>query len=379
MDFSWTDEQEGLYHTILHEAQEKLNDEDLHHGSFWTRSQWEQCGKLGLLSLCIPQQYQGGGLGALDTAHAIEAFGCGCKDMGLIFSAAAHLFAATMPIAEYGSKEAKMVFVPDLCSGKLIGANAITEKEAGSDVFALKTSAIWDGESYILTGTKSFVSNGPVADLFVVYALTNASHGYLGITAFVIERNTPGLGIGEPLRKIGLTSTPASQITLEQCRVPLSNRLGKEGQGAQIFKWSMQWERTCLFASYLGQMERQLDMSVKYATTRRQFGKTLGKNQAIAHRIADMKLRLEAARLLLYLACWRFDQNTATLLDISLAKLAVSEAAVQSGLDAIRIHGSAGVDSEMGIEVMLRDAIPGVIFSGTSEIQRNIIASALGL
>ncbi|GHO82463.1 acyl-CoA dehydrogenase family protein [Dictyobacter formicarum] len=379
MDFSWTNDQNMLYNTILHSLQKDSGDKEPQHNSFWTRSQWERCGELGLLGLCVPEQYQGRGLGALDTSHAVEAFGRGCTDMGLVFSAAAHLFAATMPIAEYGNEKTKEKFLPGLCSGKLIGANAITEKESGSDVFALKTAAVKDGQSYILMGTKSFVSNGPVADLFVVYALTNPAHGYLGITAFVIEKGTPGLHVGEPLQKIGLTSTPASQLTLDQCRVPLSNRLGQEGQGSQIFKQSMQWERACLFASYLGQMERQLEVSVNYAKTRRQFGKPIGKNQAIAHRLANMKLRLESARLLLYRACWRFDHNEDAMQDISLAKLAISEAAIQGGLDAIRIHGSAGIDVEAGIEVMLRDALPSIIFSGTTEMQQNIIANSLGL
>jgi alkylation response protein AidB-like acyl-CoA dehydrogenase len=379
MDFAWTDEEDAFYRNILHASQEKLNCDKPEAGSFWARAQWKRCGELGLLGLCVPEQYQGGGLGALNTARAIEAFGYGCEDMGLVFSAAAHLFACAMPISEYGREKLKLDLLPELCSGNMIGANAITEKDAGSDVFALKTVAVRDGDSYILTGNKNFVTNGPVADLFVVYALTNASHGYLGVTAFAVERNTRGLSIGEPLHKIGLTSTPACQITLDQCRVPLTNRLGEEGQGAQIFKRSMQWERACLFALYLGQMERQLEISVKYARTRRQFGKPIGKNQAIAHRLADMKLRLEAARLLLYRACWLFDQNEDALQYISLAKLAISEAAVDGGLDAIRIHGSAGVDSEVGIELMLRDAIPGIIFSGTSEMQRNIIANSLGL
>ena len=379
MNFSWTSEQDAFYQTVLHFAQERLNGAGSPRRAFWTRTQWEQCGELGLPGLCVPEQYRGSGLSALETAYAIEAFGRGCEDMGLVFSVAAHLFACAMPIVEYGSERAKCAFLPGLCSGKLIGANAITEKDAGSDVFALKTSAVRDGESYVLTGCKSFVSNGPVADLFVIYTSTNASHGYLGITAFVVEQSTPGLFVSEPLHKMGLTSTPACQIFLEQCRVPLRNRLGEEGQGAQIFKRSMQWERSCLFAAYLGQMERQLDMSVNYARARRQFGKPIGKYQAIAHRLADMKLRLESARWLLYRACWLLDQNKDALSAISLAKLAISEAAIQGGLDAIRIHGSAGVDADAGIELMLRDAIPSVIFSGTSEMQRDIIANSLGL
>jgi len=230
-----------------------------------------------------------------------------------------------------------------------------------------------------LTGTKSYASNGPIADLLIVYASTNPAHGYLGITAFIVKRNAQGLTIGEPFSKMGLTSTPACQVYLNECRVPATNRLGREGQGAHIFKRSMQWERACLFASYVGMMERQLEQATAYAQERRQFGKSIGKNQAIAHRLANMKLRLDASRLLLYRACWLLDQGKDATLAISLAKLAVSEAAIQGGLDAIQIHGAIGFGCESGIERMLRDAIPGTIFSGTSEIQRDIIANELGL
>jgi alkylation response protein AidB-like acyl-CoA dehydrogenase len=299
--------------------------------------------------------------------------------MGLAFSLAAHLFACAMPIAEHGAEALKERLLPGLCNGTLIGANAITEEQAGSDVFALTTRAMRDGESYILNGHKSYVSNGPVADVFVVYATTNPAHGYLGITGFVVERDTPGLMLGEPFRKIGLTSTPACQIAFEACRVPAANRLGREGQGAAVFTHSMQWERSCLFAAYVGQMERQLERTIAYVRERRQFGKPIGKQQAVAHRLAAMKLRLEAARLLLYHACWRFAQGEAATLDISLSKLAVSEAAVQGGLDAIQLHGSLGINSDYGIETTLRDALPATIFSGTSEIQYDIIARELGL
>src|SRR5258707_8922356 len=312
MDFSWSQKQDELYTRVLSKAQSEFSSLP---GHFWTRAQWRLCGEMKLPGLSVPKHYGGEGYDALTTARVIEAFGRGCEDMGLVFSLAAHLFACAMPVVEYGEETLKRRLLPGFCDGTLIGANAITEAKAGSDVFALTTRATRDGSSYILDGQKSFVSNGPAADLFIVYAATNPAHGYLGITSFLVERNTPGLVIGEPIHKMGLTSTPACSVSFEACRVPAVHRLGQDGQGSQIFKQSMQWERACLFAAYIGQMERQLERTVAYAQERCQFGKALGKHQAVAHRLAAMKVRLEAARLLLYRACWSFAKQ-ATFLSI---------------------------------------------------------------
>ncbi|BCL84567.1 acyl-CoA dehydrogenase [Ktedonobacteria bacterium brp13] len=376
MDFLWSREQDECYAQVLEQTRNMFATRP---DRFWTRAQWQQCGDMHLPGLSVPERYGGKGYDALTTARIIEAFGRGCEDMGLVFSLAAHLFACVMPIVEYADEALKNRLLPDLCNGTLIGANAITEEDAGSDVFALTTRATRDGEAYILNGQKSYVSNGPVADLFIVYACTNPSYGYFGITGFVVERDTPGLIIGDPFQKISLTSTPACRVSFESCRVPIANRLAQEGQGAQVFTRSMQWERSCLFAAYLGQMERQLERSITYTKERRQFGKPLGRHQAVAHRLAAMKLRLESARLLLYRACWSFAQGKHAELDIALSKLAVSEAAIMGGLDAIHIHGSLGINSAYGIETMLRDALPSTIFSGTSEMQYDIIARELEL
>lgn len=381
MDFSWTKTQNELYEKVLTLTKEKLNSSSKEREfdySFNSKT-WYLFGELGIPGLCVPEEYGGMNLDALTTAHVIEALGRGCEDMGMVFSVSAHLFACVMPILEHGNELLKQQMLPKLCSGEWIGANAITEKEAGSDVFALKTKAIRDGDSYVLTGIKNYVTNGPIADAIVVYASTNPAYGYLGVTAFVIEKNTPGLIIGQPFSKMGLKSAPASSIYFEDCRIPESNRLGNEGQGARIFQSSMQWERACLFAAYIGMMDRQLEQAISYARSRRQFGKAICKNQAISHRIADMKLRLESARLLLYRACWLFERGENSVLDVSMSKLAISEAAIQSSLDTIQIHGGIGFMSEFGIERGLRDAIPSTIFSGTSEMQRDLIARELGL
>lgn len=381
MDFGWSPADDELHRNVLAFARSRLNEgvieRDRAHR--FSIEAFRACGEVGLLGLSVPKRWGGMGLSALLTARLVEAFGQGCEDGGLVFSAAAHLFACAMPIAQHGSDALRGRLFPGLANGARIGANAITEAEAGSDVFALRTEARRDGDHYVLSGEKTYVTNGPVADVFLVYATTNRADGYMGVNAFVVEKGQKGLVTGKPFVKMGLTTSPICSVQLDECRVHESARLGAEGAGAAIFTESMRWERACLFASYLGSMERQLESTIAFATSRRQFRKPISKHQAVAHRIVDMKLRLEAARLLAYRGCWQIDQGGDPTLEVSLGKLAVSEAAIQSSLDAIQIHGGAGFMAEMGVERALRDAIPATIFSGTSEIQRELVAKRLGL
>jgi len=381
MDFTWSEAQESLYREIIDQARARLGPKIAERGRsrFFGRDEWEFCGQIGLLGLSVPSCYGGRELDCLSTARMVEAFGLTCEDMGLVFAAAAHLFACAMPIAEHGADPLKARVLPKLCSGEWIGANATTEAEAGSDVFSLKAEAMRDGDSYILNGAKWFVTNGPVADVMVVYAKTNPAHGFLGVSAFVVEGDTPGLVAEAPFEKMGLLSIPTSVVHLRDCRVPVANRLGAEGQGGLIFNRAMQWERTGLFAGYLGMMRRQLDLTIDYARKRRQFGKPIGKNQAVSHRIVEMKLRLESASLLLARACWRLDRGEDAEVDVSLAKLAISEAAVQSSLDALHIFGGAGFLQSTGIGWELWDAMASPLVSGSSEMQREIVARQLGL
>lgn len=346
----------------------------------FTREDWLALGKFGLLGLCIPEEHGGLGLGALDTARAIEALGQGGADMGLVFSAAAHQFACSVPLWVNGTPEQRARWLPKLCSGEWIGANAMTEPEAGSDVSSLRSTAKKEADgSYVLDADKTYVTNGPVADVILFYATTDPSSGYFGLSAFVIERGTPGLTIGKPIAKAGLARSPMCSVYLQGCRVPAENRVGPENRGAAVFKSSMLWERACLFAAYVGSLQAQLDACVRHARTRRQFKKRIGKFQAVSHRIANMRMRLEAARLLLYKACWMRDAGQDATAAIAMAKVAVSEAAITSGIDAIMIHGGMGIASESHVDEWLRDALPASIFSGTNDIQRNLIASDLGL
>jgi alkylation response protein AidB-like acyl-CoA dehydrogenase len=381
MSFSSTAEQDRLYEAAREFAARRVNPAVRERGElpYFGEREWLLCGELGLLGSCLPERYGGRGYDALTVARVVEGFARDCCDTGLVFSACAHLFACAMPIAEHGGEELKERVLPRLANGDWIGANAITEADAGSDVHALRSRAVRDGGRYLITGTKTFVTNGPVADCFLVYASTEPAHGHLGISAFVVDGGAPGLTRGEHFEKLGLSGAPACEVRLEDCPVNERDRVGPDGGGAAVFRSSMDWERACMFAQYLGVMDRQLGDVVAFAKRRRQFGKALGRHQAVAHRAADMKLRLDAGRLLLHRACWMKSQGLDSTLEVSLAKLAISEGAVRSGLDAIQIFGASGVKTETGVAAALCDAIPGTIFSGTSEIQRDLIARGLGL
>ncbi|MEU8392709.1 acyl-CoA dehydrogenase family protein [Micromonospora sp. NPDC048843] len=376
MDFDISTAQKKRYDEIFAAAR------DLGHasvGGHFTREEWRAVACVGLTGLCLPAEHGGTGLGALDTALCIEAFGRGCSETGLVFAVSAHLLACAVPIRDFAADEVRGQLLTGLSSGELVAANAMTEDGAGSDVGLLTATAVRDGDMYILDGEKSFASNGPMADVFVTYAVTDPAGGFLGVTAFAVPRTADGLKVGDPFEKMGLGSCPASRVRFQSCRVPASHRLGEEGQGSAIFQHSMGWERACLFAGYVGLMERQLQQCVEHARSRRQFGRPIGEFQAISHRIATMRQRLEASRLLLYRACWLLDRGRDHVEAASLAKVAVSEAAVANSLDAVQIFGGSGYLTPTGVEQQLRDSVPSTIFSGTNEIQREIIARAVGL
>ncbi|GAA1894409.1 L-prolyl-[peptidyl-carrier protein] dehydrogenase [Actinomadura bangladeshensis] len=342
------------------------------------RRRWRLAGKQGLTGATVPAEYGGSGLDAEAAAVLLEALGEGCPDTGFAFSVAAHLFACLMPIAEFGTDEQKRRWLPALCSGERIAAHGITEPGAGSDTLNLRTQAERRGDHYVLDGSKCFTTNAPVADVFIVQAATRPSGGFFGLTAFVVEAGTPGLRVGRPYAKAGLRGSPTADVYFDGCAVPAGHVLGAEGTGAAVFTGSMKWERTCLFAVYLGAMRRVLDGTVAFAADREQFGVAIGEFQAVSHRIVDMVLALESARLLLFDAARRLSAGEDCDVASALAKLAVSEAAVKVGLDAVQLRGAAGV-LDGGPADLLRDALPARIFSGTNEIQKNNIARALGI
>jgi alkylation response protein AidB-like acyl-CoA dehydrogenase len=377
MEFGWTPRQRERYDAALAAARQRFTPETGTPGI--APDAWRALGELGLLGASVEPKYGGAGLGALDTALLFEAFGRGCADTGLVFAAAAHLFACAMPIAEFGSAALRERLLPGLCAGGSVAANAMTEPDAGSDVSTLASTATPVDGGYLLNGVKSFVSNGPGADVFVTYATTDPAAGHFALTAFAVDRDTSGLTVGEPFGKLGMASCPAGRIEFTDCFVPHGNTIGERGQGSVVFQQSMLWERTCLFALYIGLQDRLIDQVVAHANERRQFGRPLREFQSVSNRIVEMKLRLESGRLLLYRACWSLDRAEPDALNSALSKLAVSEAAVASAVDAVQLLAGRGYQTGQGAEAALRDALGGTIFSGTSDIQRRIIARELGL
>lgn len=381
MDFSWNDEQTALRREITRFAQKELNDNVIERDRCeeFSWDGWKKCAEMGIQGLPVPQEYGGSGADTLTTVAALEALGYGCRDNGLIFSINAHMWTTEIPLMAFGTEEQKRKYLPKLVSGEWIGLHAMTEPMSGSDAYSMKTRAERKGDRYILNGSKTFITNAQHANLFIIFANVDPSRGANGVTAFLVEKGTPGLTVGQKLHKMGLRTSPMAEIAVQDCEVPVENVLGKEGGGQASFTTSMEWERTCILASHLGMMQRQLETSVKYARERHQFGQPIGKFAAISNKIADMEVRLETGRLVLYKAAWLKSQGRHPLKEVSVAKLYVSEAVIQSCLDAIQIHGGYGYMTEYEIERELRDAVSSKIYSGTSEIQRVIIAGLHGL
>jgi alkylation response protein AidB-like acyl-CoA dehydrogenase len=380
IESDFTEEQRAFRDAVREFSARALADvpsRDGDHG--FSRTAWEKCAEFGILGLPVPTEYGGLGAAPSTTVLALEALGYGCRDNGLIFSLNAQMWACETPIVRFGTDEQKERYLPAMCDGSLIAAHGMSEPGSGSDAFSLRTTAAKHGDRYVLNGSKTFVTNAPEAGVFVLFATTDRSLGFAGLCAFLVDRDAPGLSVGPPLAKMGLRSSPMGEVFLDDCEIHESQLLGRRGGGMAIFNSSIQWERSCILASAVGTMQRQLERCVAHAREREQFGHAIGEFQAVAHRIVNMKVRLETSRLLLYRLARLMDERQPSAHEAALVKLHLSESFVQSSLDAVHVHGGYGYMEEYELERELRDAIGGRYYSGTSDMQKNIIARQLGL
>jgi alkylation response protein AidB-like acyl-CoA dehydrogenase len=381
MHFARTPEQEQLRDAVIGFARASLRDDmiDRDRRAEGSLELWRRCGEFGIQGLPFPAEYGGSGEDIVTTVMAMEALGYACGDGGLLFGLNAQMWSVQMPILRHGSQEQRERFLPGMCSGAVIGAHGMSEPDSGSDAFSLRTTARRAGDAYVLTGTKTFVSSAPMADLFLVFATVDPKLGAMGVTGFLIEKDTPGLEVGRSIEKMGLRTSPMSEVILTDCRVPAANRLGREGRGAGIFNDSMEWERACILSPALGTMERLLETCLRHVHERRQFGRPIGEFQSVANKLVAMKVRLESSRMMLYRAAWAKEHQGNAATEASMAKLYVSEALIQTCMDAVQVHGGYGFTTEYEVERDLRDALGATLYSGTSEIQKAILARALGL
>lgn len=372
MDFSLTSEQKEYRQEIINFAREHLNNKD--YLEVFSRDMWEKIADFGLLGLTIGEEYGGLGENYQTAALVFETLGYACKNNGFIFVVNNHIWVAENIIYLYGSTALKDKYIPQMVTGQQIGAIAITEANAGSDAHSMCTTAVEDGDAYILNGTKMFISNGPIADVFIVFAVTQ-TEPVKKLTAFVVEKNFEGVESGKDIEKLGLNACPTSEIILNNVRVPKENILGKLNGGSNIMTAAIEWERCFEFAPHVGTMQRVMEECISQAKGRKQFGKAIGENQAISHKIAEMQIGIEMARLMLYKIAWLKDNKRNAYMESSIFKVFVSENYIKTCREAIQIFGAYGYTKEYDVERELRDALACSIYSGTNEMQKNTIYS----
>lgn len=352
---------------VINYAKNYLDKQNTNH-----RELWNKLGDFGLLGMSIDETYGGLNESFRCCADILEALGYSCSNNGLIFSINNHIWMAQNLIYLYGSNHLKEKYISLMVAGEKIGAFALTESDAGSDPYSMRTKAIKNGEHYIINGRKTFVSNGPIADVFIVFALTT-DDATKKLTAFIVDKTMPGVIIGETIDKMGLECSPTSDILFENCEVPVENILGACNLGSNILDAALEWERCFEFISHIGSMRRIMEYCIRYSNDRVQFGKRINENQSISHKIANMAMNIELARNLMYKITDLKDQRKSSYYESSIFKVFVSESYVNTCRDALQILGAYGYMKEYPVERELRDAIASTIYSGTNEIQRNMI------
>ncbi|MDQ0482300.1 acyl-CoA dehydrogenase [Guptibacillus hwajinpoensis] len=339
------------------------------------RNLFEQMAELGLTGIPWSEEYGGIGSDYLSYVIAVEELSRVCASTGVTLSA--HTSLAGWPVNAFGTEEQKQKFLRPMAEGKLMGAYGLTEPGSGSDAGGMKTTAKLDGDEYILNGSKIFITNGGEADIYIVFAQTDKEKRHKGITAFIVEKDTPGFSMGKKEKKLGIRSSPTLEIIFEDCRVPVENRLGDEGQGFKIAMKTLDGGRNGIAAQAVGIAQGALDAATAYAKERKQFGKPIGENQGIGFKLADMATKIEAARLLTYQAAWKESQGLPYGKESAMSKLYAGDISMEVTTEAVQVFGGYGYTKDYPVERYMRDAKITQIYEGTNEIQRLVISRML--
>ncbi|MCL7747598.1 acyl-CoA dehydrogenase [Halalkalibacter alkaliphilus] len=377
MNFFLTEEQEMIRKMVRDFANKEVaptaaeRDEE----ERFDRDIFDKMAELGLTGIPWPEEYGGIGSDYMSYVIAVEELSRVCASTGVTLSA--HTSLAGWPIYKFGTEEQKQTYLRALAEGTKIGAYGLTEPGSGSDAAAMKTTAILDGEDYVLNGSKIFITNGGVADIYIVFALTDPSLRHKGVTAFIVDADTQGFSVGKKEHKLGIRSSPTTEIIFENCRIPAANRLGKEGEGFKIAMMTLDGGRNGIAAQAVGIAQGALDASIEYAKQRKQFGKAIGAQQGISFKLADMATKIEASRLLTYQAAWKEGEGLSYGLESAMSKLLAGDTAMEVTVEAVQVFGGYGYTKEYPVERFMRDAKITQIYEGTNEIQRLVIAKML--
>jgi alkylation response protein AidB-like acyl-CoA dehydrogenase len=377
MEFGFSEEQmmfrDSVYRYAKKEIAPLCEEADLK--SQFSREIWNRLAAMGLLGLPFPEEYGGQGADVVTCCLSSEALAHAGVDGGHLLALGAHSYLCADTIFQHGVDEQKRRYVPRLASGEWIGCMGLTEPGSGSDAASLQTTAVKKGDRWILNGTKTFITNAPVADVAVVYATTDRALKHAGITAFIVERSFKGFSTGNPFHKMCVRASATSEVFLDNCEVPEENLLGEEGKGFAMTHQTLEWDRSALLAPVVGGLMFLLEECAKYANSRKQFDKPIGEFQAIQHKIADMKVIMEAARLAVYrVAALKDAGHSINHMQASIAKAFAGDYGVKAFSEAVQIFGGYGLMHEYPAEWLYRDAKLAQIGGGTSEIQKMIIS-----
>ncbi|ATF16050.1 acyl-CoA dehydrogenase [Brevibacillus brevis X23] len=377
MDFRLNEEQEMMRRMVRDFAQKEIAPfiPVMEETDQFPRQILKKMGEMGLMGIPIAEEWGGAGADFISYILAIHEISKVSATVGVILSV--HTSVGTNPILYFGTEEQKRKYVTKLASGEYLGAFALTEPHAGSDASSIRTTAVKKGDEYILNGNKVFITNGGEADTYIAFAVTDSTKGTKGISAFIVDKDTPGFTVGKKEKKMGLHGSYTTELVFDNARVPAANLLGQEGEGFCIAMANLDSGRIGIAAQALGIAEAAVEYATDYARERKQFGQPIGKQQAIAFKLADMATKAEVARLLVYRAAWLRSQGISCGMEASMAKRFATDSAMELATEAVQIFGGYGYTREYPVERLFRDAKVTQIYEGTNEIQRIVIAKHL--